>query len=360
MGSRFEYGRVKRVTSKENTICLHEYMPRSELVVRRESVEKPRFPVIDFHTHLGSLTDGEESEVKQRITGHIEELRAVGVVHVVNQELQCGKKLFDVLEITAPYSDFLTSFGAVDISQLDEPSFPSMVRESLEHGVKLGMRGIKVWKNVSLGMKDKSGRYIPIDDPRLKPIWENAARLGLPVLAHIADPVAFFRPVDRFNERFEELQRHPDWSFCSPELFEFEELMEQQERLLEGNPDTTFIIAHMGSYAENLGFVGKCLHKYPNMYVDIGARLAELGRQPYTARKFFEVYQDRILFATDCFPGGLDHLHYYEFLETRNEYFDYSPSEIPGQGRWKIYGIGLDDEILEKVYNLNAKRLLER
>lgn len=349
-----------RMTSKENTIYLHEYVPRSELVVEWQSVERPRFPVIDFHTHLGSLTDGEESEVNERIARHIEGLQAVGVEHVVNQEMRWGKELIDVLKILAPYSDFFTSFGAVDIAQLDRPDFPALVAESLEHGVKLGMRGVKVWKNVSLGMKDKSGGYIPIDDERLKPIWDTAARLGLPVLIHIADPVAFFRPVDRFNERFEELQKHPDWSFCSPELFEFEELMEQQERLLASNPDTVFIIAHMGSYGENLGFVGKCLDKYPNMYVDTAARLAELGRQPYTARKFFEMYQDRILFATDCFPGGFDHLHYYEFLETRNEYFDYSPSEIPGQGRWKIYGIGLDDGILEKVYSLNAKRLLER
>ncbi len=271
----------------ERAIYLHEYVPRSELVVERQVVEKPRFPVIDFHIHLGSLTNGEEGEVKERLVRHIEELRAVGVEHVVNQEMQWGQELYRVLEMLAPYSDFITSFGSVDITQLDDPNFPAMVAQSLEHGVELGMRGIKVWKNVSLGMKDKNGRHIPIDDPRLKPIWENAARLGLPVLAHIADPVAFFKPVDRFNERFEELQRHPDWSFCSPELFTFDELMEQQARLLEGNPDTTFIIAHMGSYAENLGFVGECLDKYPNMYVDMAARLAELGRQPYTARKFF-------------------------------------------------------------------------
>lgn len=195
------------MASKEDAIYLHEYVPRSELVVERESVEKPRFPVIDFHTHLDSLTDGEESEVNQRITHHIEGLRAVGVEHVVNQEMRWGKELIDVLKVLAPYSDFITTFGAVDISQLDSPRFSAMVAESLEHGVKLGMRGVKVWKNVSLGMKDKSGCYIPIDDARLKPIWDTAARLGLPVLIHIADPVAFFRPVDRFNERFEELQK---------------------------------------------------------------------------------------------------------------------------------------------------------
>ena len=345
--------------TKKDGLYLDEYMPRSELVVERVCVEGPRFPVIDFHTHLGSLTDGEETEVRERIARHVDQLQAIGVEHVVNQAMRWGNELIDLLKTLAPWADFFTTFGGVDISQLDEPGFPDMVEDSLKRGVDLGMRGVKIWKNVSLGMKDRSGRHIPIDDPRLTPIWDTAARLDLPVLMHIADPVAFFRPVDRFNERFEELQHHPDWSFCSPELFEFEELMEQQERLIKNNPNTVFIIAHMGSYGENLGFVGECLDKYPNMHVDMAARLAELGRQPYTARKFFERYQDRILFATDCFPSWLEHVKYYEFLETWNEYFDYSSSGVPGQGRWKVYGIGLDDGILEKVYSLNAKRLLE-
>ena len=161
-------------------------------------------------------------------------------------------------------------------------------------------------KDVSLGMKDKK------DVTYLLMIQTHAhlgyrSQTGSSSTMHIADPVAFFRPVDRFNERFEELQRHPDWSFSSPELFEFEELMEQQARLLEKNSDTVFIIAQMGSYGENLGFVGECLDRYPNMYVDMAARLAELGRQPYTARRFFEKHQDRILFATDCFPAWLEH-----------------------------------------------------
>ncbi|NMB11483.1 MAG: amidohydrolase family protein [Firmicutes bacterium] len=340
-------------------IYLHEYMPRSELVVERASIEEPKFPVVDFHTHLGSLTEGDESEVKERLACHVERLRALGVEHVVNQERRWGSELADILKKLAPWTDFFTTFGGVDVAQLDEPDFPDMVEDSMKRGADLGMRGVKIWKNVSLEMKDKNGRHIPIDDPRLTPIWDTAAELNLPVLMHIADPVAFFRPVDRFSERFEELQRHPDWSFCSPELFEFEELMEQQARLLEKNPDTVFIIAHMGSYAENLGFVGECLDRYPNMYVDMAARLAELGRQPYTARRFFEKHQDRILFATDCFPAWLEHRKYYEFLETWNEYFDYSSSGSQGQGRWKIYGIGLDDNILEKVYNRNARKLFQ-
>lgn len=346
--------------AKKERIHLHDYMPRSELVVERACIERPKFPVMDFHTHLGSLIDGEESEVRERLARHVDQLRAMGVEHVVNQEMRWGDELYGVLSRLTPWADFFTTFGGVNIAQLDEPDFPTMVEDSLKRGVELGMRGVKIWKNVSLGMKDRMGRHIPIDDPRLTPIWDTAAELGLPVLMHIADPVAFFRPVDRFNERLEELQDHPDWSFCAPELFEFEELMEQQTRLLEKNPDTIFVIAHMGSYAENLGFVGQCLDTYPNMYVDMAARLAELGRQPYTARRFFEKYQDRILFATDCFPSWLEHTSYYEFLETWNEYFDYSSSGVAGQGRWKIYGIGLGDEVLEKVYNLNARKLLER
>ena len=178
------------------------------------------------------------------------------------------------------------------------------------------------------------------------------------MLFHIADPVAFFRPIDRFNERYEELGAHPDWSFCSPELYSFEQLMDMQENLISSYPDTTFVIAHGGSYSENLGYVGGQLDKYPNMYIDIAARIAEFGRQPYASRKFFSKYADRILFGTDSTPLGMDYPTYYRFLETWDEYFDYSHSEIPNQGRWKIYGVGLEDQVLEKIYQLNAGKLL--
>lgn len=340
-------------------MLLTEYMPKSELVVERETITKPKFPVIDAHMHFGPLTNGPDFESKYDAKTVVETLKAHLIEKVVNLEVVWGSELDRVLRKIEPYHDFIITFGSVDVSKLDEPDFASYVKKTLSESKAKGIRGLKMWKNISLGMTDANGRHVPIDDQRLNPVWETAAELDLPVLIHIADPIAFFRPIDQFNERYENLMRHPDWSFCAPEFYSFEELMEQQENLIANNPDTTFVVAHGGSYSENLGQVAKWLDQYPNMHIDIAARLAEFGRQPYTSRKFFTKYQDRILFGTDFGPSYYDRTHYYEFLETWNEYFDYSAAQVPGQGRWKIYGIGLEDEILEKVYRLNALRILK-
>ena len=196
------------------------------------------------------------------------------------------------------------------------------------------------------------GRNIRIDDKRLAVIWDTARELKMPVLAHIADPEAFFDPVDQYNERYLELKAHPEWSYYNTGTYTFEELMEAQQNLLANNPDTTFIIAHVGSNSENLKFVGECLDKYPNMYIDIAARINELGRQPYSSRKFYIRYQDRILFGTDVYTHNLGYQYepYFRFLETWDEY-------ITG-GMWPTYGIGLEDSILKKIYHDNAVKLI--
>lgn len=340
-------------------MMLSDYKPRSELVVQRTEVTGPKFPVIDVHAHFGPLTLGPNYANLFSTETEVRKLKELGIRYITNLEVLWGEELDKVVEKVRPYDDFILTFGSVDVSRLDEPDFHRHVEETLKSFKRKRIRGIKLWKNISLGMKDKVGNYIPIDDKRLRPIWDWSAELELPIIIHIADPVAFFKPVDQYNERWEELQHNPDWSFFKPGLFTFEELMEQQENMLAQNPDTTFIIAHGGSYPENLTYVSRCLDTYPNMYIDIAARLAEFGRQPYTSRKFFTKYQDRVLFGTDCGPGWYEHLRYYEFFETWNEYFDYSSSEIPGQGRWKIYGICLDDEALEKIYYKNAARILK-
>jgi hypothetical protein len=189
----------------------------------------------------------------------------------------------------------------------------------------------------------------------------------MPVAIHTSDPEAFFTPIDRFNERFEELNEHPDWSFYGKDYPSDRELQEARFRVVARHPKTTFVVLHVGN-SENLAYVSENLRKYPNMFVEIGARIGELGRQPRTSRKFFEEFQDRILFGTDAVPNGTefpqqvfgDALYeiYFRFLETEDEYFDYAPSRVPPQGRWRIYGLGLPDGILEKVYNANAKRVL--
>lgn len=345
--------------AKQDGLLLTDYKPRSELVVERKEVTGPKFPVIDIHSHFGPLTMGPNYAERFDTKTEVEKLKSLGVIYATNLETLWGEELDKAVEKIKPYDDFILTFGSVDIGRLEEPDFAQHVEETLKSFKEKNIRGLKLWKNISLGMKDKAGNYIPIDDKRLKPIWDWSAELDLPIVIHIADPTAFFKPIDQYNERWEELQHNPDWSFYKPGLFTFEELMEQQENMLAQNKDTTFIIAHGGSYSENLGYVSKCLDKYPNMYVDIAARLGEFGRQPYTSRKFFTKYQDRVLFGTDCGPGWYEHLRYYEFFETFNEYFDYGSSEVPGQGRWKIYGIGLEDEALAKIYYQNAARILK-
>ena len=189
----------------------------------------------------------------------------------------------------------------------------------------------------------------------------------MPVLIHIADPVAFFTPLDRFNERWEELHENPDWHFyptrpkgdlSHPDFPSFDEIMEQFESLLRRHPGTDFIGAHVGCYAENLGWVGRVMDACPNFYADISARIAELGRQPYTARDFFIAHQDRILFGTDSQPDPQTYAIYYRFLETRDEYFNYGREQPPGVGRWQIYGLDLPDDVLRKVYAENARRVI--
>lgn len=339
-------------------IYLSQYIPKSELVVQEHSVNAAKFPTIDIHTHFGSLVLGNDYEKMYDTQKVVEALKERNIKYVVNLDGFWGTELDRMLSKIHPYEDYIITFGALDPSKLDEDDFEAYVRRTLKESKEKGIKGLKFWKNISLVLKDAKGKYIPIDDERLKVIWETAAELSLPILIHIADPVAFFKPINNFNERFEELNAHPDWSFCNPELYGFEELMKMQENLIANNPDTTFIVAHGGSYSENLAFVSECLDKYPNMYVDIAERISEFGRQPYTSRKFFNKYQDRVLFGTDGAPLSVNYPNYFRFLETWDEYFPYSGYEIPPQGRWNIYGVGLEDSVLEKIYYKNAAKIL--
>jgi predicted TIM-barrel fold metal-dependent hydrolase len=217
---------------------------------------------------------------------------------------------------------------------------------------------LKIWKPFGLHVQDHKGKLVKVDDIRLSPIWEMAGDLELPVMIHVADPVAFFDPVDETNERWEEIGAHADWAFTSPPFPPFMQIMNDFFNLVKRHRDTTFIGAHVGCYAENLNWVGQMLEACTNYYIDISARLGELGRQPYTARKFFIQYQDRILFGSDMSPHLGAYRLYYRFLETDDEYFNYSTSDVPGQGRWYVHGLYLPDDVLKKIYSENARRVL--
>ena len=227
----------------------------------------------------------------------------------------------------------------------------------LEESFALGAKGLKFHKSFGLHYRYKDGKLMQVDDPKLDPVWEMCAKHKRPVVIHIADPAAFFEPLDRFNERWHELNSNPGWLFYGEKFPKRQDLLDQLHRVIAKHPKTTFINTHFGNNAEDLAAVADKLDKYPNMFIDIDARISELGRQPYTARRFFIKYQDRIMFGTDTTPRRNAFRIYYRFLETDDEYFDSSASHHP-QGFWNIYGLYLPKEVLEKVYMTNAQRIL--
>lgn len=346
---------------------LREFRPQSMLRVPTHQVERPRYPVVDVHNHLGSVFGGPWLE---RPVGELlAVLDEAGVATVVDLDGTWGDRLrTEIARYQEPFPDRFVVFAGVDYDNFAvDPDFGETEARRLRDSASVGARGLKVWKALGLRVRDRRGRLVTPDDPRLDPLWATAGELHLPVLIHVADPIAFFRPLDPTNERWEELHLHPDWHFYptrppahpeAPGFPSFDEIIEQLARLVERHSATTFIGAHVGCNAEDLHWVGQLLDACPNFHVDIGARLAELGRQPYTARKFFLRYPDRILFGTDLGPSVEVYRRYYRFLETFDEYFSYDVSDPPGQGRWAIYGIGLPDDVLRRVYRDNARRLL--
>lgn len=339
---------------------LEEYVPFSELVVPETEVTKSRLPVIDAHSHWGKLLLGDNYNAAYDTTAVVNALKSVGLEGIVNVDGFWGEELDKMLAKTEESEGFIKTFSSVDVTRAGERDFESLVYRTIRDAKAKGVAGLKFWKVIGLLYRYPNGEFIRPDDEQLRCIWQCAAEFDLPVLFHIADPVAFFKPIDEVNERYEELHEHPDWAFNAPELYKFQELMEMQYKMVAENPQTKFILAHVAGYSENLGAVGKWLDELPNMYVDIAERISELGRQPYSSRAFFEKYADRVIFGTDMTPTTdmTRHKIYFRFLETRDEYFQYDWTPNGRQGRWRIYGIDLPDEVLEKLYTKNIRKLI--
>ncbi len=332
---------------------------KCELKLKEHFISKPFTPVVDIHTHFGRMLLGEDYASCYNMAEVVAALKDYGMQAVVNLDGEYDEYFDRMLRKTQGFEDFIITFGSLDLTRFEKPDFERYVRKTIERQISLGMRGMKFWKTLGLSIKDGRGNYLRVDDKRLEVIWHTAAEYRLPVLIHIADPTAFFKPIDLRNERIEELQAYPEYSFYNEGRYTFDQLMEMQENLLARNRQTTFVVAHFGSYSENLAQVGQWLDSYDNMYIDIAERISDLGRQPYTSRKFFERYQDRIMFGTDLNPLDIQRYPiYYRFLETFDEYFNYGTAPVPHQGIWNIYGIGLDEGVLNKVYRDNAVKLL--
>jgi predicted TIM-barrel fold metal-dependent hydrolase len=339
---------------------LENFRPESKLVTKTTLIEKPRFPAFDAHNHLGEAFGGGWD--RKPLSELLDLLDQAGVVRYVDLDGGWGEHLLNAHldHFKQPAPQRFLIFGGVDWSQWQEKgdAFPEWAAGRLRIQKERGAEGVKIWKNLGLQVCDQNNQLVNVDDLRLAPLWETAGELGLPVVIHVTDPVAFFDPVDETNERWEELANHPDWVFTSPPFPLFLHILGGLANLVSRHPQTNFIGAHVGCYAENLSWVGALLARCPNFFVDISARIGELGRQPYTARRFFLQYADRILFGSDMGPDPDAYRIIYRFLETDDEYFNYSVGPIPLQGRWHVHGLYLPEDVLEKVYFRNAERIL--
>jgi predicted TIM-barrel fold metal-dependent hydrolase len=348
---------------------LKDFRPKCLLNLASHIPEQARFPVIDAHNHLfGELAPERLIEVMDavgvrvwvNVTGNTTMPLVNNTYTIARRDVSCFLDNY-----VKRYPGRFAAFTMADFAQWDDPvllrddSFAESCIGHLEEDMAKGACGLKVTKELGLRFRDHDGAMLPVDDKRLFPIWRRAGELGIPVLIHVSDPIAFFLPFDAENEHYLTLREFPGWSFQGSHFSKWD-LLEQRNRMIAAHPDTTFLLPHMANLPEDLASVGRLLDQFPNVVIDFSARIDELGRQPYTARDFFIHYQDRVLFGLDMPVSSEAYRCYYRFLETRDEYFDY-PDYIGRFGvytRWKLYGLHLPDEVLAKLYYKNAQRVI--
>lgn len=352
------------VPEKPRRIYLDEFRPTPMLKVPEHLLGAAKFPCVNVHSHPGKLTRAELDEMIK-----VMDEANIAVSVSLDGGLRGRSFAEHHYQLMSAYPDRFVVFQWIDYVgdgrrddpaswDVHKPGFGLRAADRLSLAVKQGASGLKVWKDLGLYIKGPDGKLLMPDDRRFDPLWERAGELQVPILWHCADPPAFFTSTDVRNERWEELYRHPEWSFYGPEFPSHQELMDARNRVIERHPGTIFICGHMAELSEDLKQLGETLDRSPNMNVEIASRISELGRQPYTSRAFFLKYSDRILFGTDGIPPMSELIPHFRYLESWDEYFPYEDNPFPPQGLWNIYGIGLPDEVLKKVYNENAARLI--
>jgi len=325
-------------------------------------------PIIDVHGHINSdvvekTVAAMDANFLSRIVNLTAGQNAVEFAQAKKAFEEKGKGRF-ILYVNDPYLNF----------PIEDPEFGSKVAATVEECVQLGAKGLKISKTLGLYWKDKDGKAVPIDDPRLEPMWQACARLQIPVSIHSGDPAAFWLPVDEKNERYDELREHPNWAFGGDAFPPRGEILKQLESVVRSHPDVTFVGVHFGNDPEDVDHVASLLERYPNFNVDLAARIPEIGRQkPEKLRKMFLKFQDRILFGTDFMVSSSGYIlgagprlsseaevkkffdSHWRFLETNARQMEHP---TPIQGRWKIDAIGLPPAVLEKIYYRNAERII--
>ncbi|WP_276392098.1 amidohydrolase family protein [Eudoraea chungangensis] len=337
----------KNLISQE--MSFEEYNPKSTLVVEEHLVTKARYPFIDIHSHHFNMAT-------QDLQVLVKSMDKMNMAVLVNLSGGSGEGLSAMLKnVNANYPNRIVVFANVNFDGVGGKNWGELAAKQLETDVKNGAKGLKIYKSLGLRYNDLNGKRIAVDDPRLDPIWEKCADLNIPVLIHSADPKSFWDPMDSNNERWLELKTRPRRKRSATNPAPWEQIIQEQHNMFKKHPNTKFINAHMGWYANNLKKLGELMDDMPNMYVGIGAIIAELGRQPKAARTFFIKYQDRILFGKDSYKPEEFPL-YFRVLETGDEYFAYYKKY---HAFWAMYGLDLPDEVLQKVYFKNTFSLLK-
>jgi predicted TIM-barrel fold metal-dependent hydrolase len=338
---------IDKIQEKKNLMDIEEYSPKSTLVVPKNQVKRAKYPFIDVHNHQFDMP---LKDLSQLVT----EMDSLNMAFMINLSGFRGLYLQQSLKNVKKHAP--TRFGLfvnIDFEKIDDPDFASEQVAIIEQAVQDGVMGLKVYKSLGLTDRAKNGDRIAINDPRLDPIWKACGDNHIPVLIHSGEPESFWNPKDRYNERWLELRQKPN-RYRDPKTNpSFEEVLSEQHAVFAKHPNTTFINAHLGWMGNNLDRLGTHLDRYPNVMTEIGAVLAELGRQPKRARQFFVDYQDRILFGKDAYKVS-EYYTYFRVLETDDEYFDYYRKR---HAHWKMYGLALPDSILKKIYFKNALRL---
>jgi uncharacterized protein len=338
------------LAQQQPAISFEEYDPKSTLVVPQNPRSQARFPFIDVHGHQRREITAEDAD---RL---IREMDRINLRVMVNLSGGTGEALKQGLaSLAGRYPGRFVAFANIDLGKIDDHDFGAVAARQLGEDVRNGAVGLKIFKNLGMSLTDGSGLRVPTDDPRLDPIWQKAAELKIPVLIHTGEPQAFWDPLDKHNERLLELQQFPNRQRNdSSKYVSFEQTMSEQHNLFRRHPETTFINAHLGWMGNDLNRLAELLDELPNVHTELGAVLYELGRQPRTARAFLIRYQDRVLMGKDSWNAD-EFATYFRVLETEDEYFDYYRKR---HAFWKMYGLGLPDEVLKKIYYKNALRLI--
>ena len=339
---------LESLSQSTQKMDFENYNPPSTLVVPGKVFTKAKYPFIDVHNHQFQMPTMDLGKL-------ITEMDKMNMKVMVNLSGQSGESITkSVANIKGNFPKRFIVFAIIDFKNVGEAGWSEKAAKQLEEDVKNGANGLKIYKSLGFSVNDVNGKRVTVDDPRLDAIWKKAGDLKIPVLIHTADPKPFWQPMDSTNERWLELATHPRRKRGDDDPAPFDTLIAEQHRMFQKHPKTIFIAAHFGWYPNDLGKLGQLLDAMPNVVVEFGAIIAELGRQPRMANHFFTKYQDRILFGKDSWVPD-EYPTYFRVLESTDEYFPYHKKY---HAFWSMYGMGLSDEILKKIYYKNALRII--